>query len=306
MNVSGLPSYRVQSHGAVPRDAARLSGSADATASPSASPQAQGDTITVATFNAENVFLVPTMGRDGKMEPPKSPEEMAAVARVIQHTGADVVALQEINDKNALDTLVDKYMTGNPYPYRVLVPGNDQRGINVAVLSKFPITNVESNAGDSFDIGGKQGSFSRDFLEATIKVNDNFEFTIGTTHLKAQAGGHAADEKRLGEGRQIHKILVDHMKSFPQKRYVVCGDFNDTAESPAVRAITAKGQNAELFDPLAGSSDVSHPVTNRRIDFLLLSDGMKQAYVPSSAQIVHDPDAEKASDHLPVVARFRI
>lgn len=302
MNVSGLPSYRVQSHGAPPRDAARVSVPAEATAS----PQAQDDTITVATFNAENVFLVPTMGRDGKMDPPKSPEEMAAVARVIERTQADVVALQEINDKNALDTLVDKYMTGNPYPYRVLVPGNDQRGINVAVISKFPITNVESNADDTFDVGGKKGSFSRDFLEATIKVNDGFEFTIGTTHLKAHAGGQNADNKRLGEGRQIHKILAEQMKAYPQKRYVVCGDFNDTAESPAVRAITAKGQEAALFDPLAGSSDISHPVTNRRIDFLLLSEGMKQSYVPNSAQIVHDPDAEKASDHLPVVARFRV
>lgn len=306
MNVSALPSNRVHSHGAVPRGATAASAPAEQAEGAPAGAATLGDTITVATFNAENVFLVPSMGRDGKMEPPKSPEEMAATARVIQHTGADVIALQEINDKNALDTLVDKYMTGNPYPYRVLVPGNDQRGINVAVLSKFPITAVESNAGDSFDIGGKQGHFSRDFLEATIKVNDKFEFTIGTTHLKAHAGGQAADDKRLGEGRQIHKILADHMKAYPEKRYVVCGDFNDTAESPAVRAITARGQQAELRDPLAGSSDISHPVTNRRIDFLLFSDGMQQAYVSGSAQIVHDPDAEEASDHLPVVAKFRV
>ena len=305
MNVSGLPAYRVQGHGPVARDASHPGAPSVEPHSADAGPQ--GDTITIATFNAENVFLVPTMGRDGKPEPPKSPEEMAASAHVIQNTGADVVALQEINDKQALDTLVDKYMTGNPYPYRVLVPGNDQRGINVAVLSKFPVTAVESNAADSFDIGGKQGKFSRDFLETTIKVNDKFEFTLGTTHLKAHSGGQAANDKRLGEGREIHKILAEQMKAYPEKRFIVCGDFNDTENTPAVQAVKGQpGDTAEMVDPLAGTSDVSHPVTNRRIDFMLLSKGMQQAYVPGSEHIVHDPEAAKGSDHLPVVAKFYV
>ena len=68
--------------------------------------------------------------------------------------------------------------------------GNDKRGINVAVLSKYPITNVVSNASNRFPVDGKSEGFSRDFLEATVKVSDQFEFTLGTTHLKAQSGGH--------------------------------------------------------------------------------------------------------------------
>lgn len=301
MNVGAIPSQPYPSRSLAGRQAASAP-----SAGASATPPAAGDTITVATFNAENVFLVPTMGRDGKMEPPKSPAEMAATARVIERTGADVVALQEVNDQAALDALVDKYMTGNPYPYRVLVQGNDQRGINVAVLSKFPITAVESNADDTFDIGGKKGHFSRDFLETTIKVNDNFEFTLGNTHLKAHAGGQAADDKRLGEARHIHSILTEHMRAYPEKRYIVCGDFNDTEDSPAVQTVLADGDTAEMHDPLAGTNDLSHPVTRRRIDYLLMSDGMRDAYVEGSARIVHDPEAEKASDHLPVVAKFRV
>jgi endonuclease/exonuclease/phosphatase family metal-dependent hydrolase len=272
---------------------------------PSVPHGAEPGTITVATFNCENVFVgPPEPGHTSHDQPPKSAAAIAAAARVIVDTGADVIALQEVHDKKALDALTGQ-MKGNPYPYQVLVPGNDHRGINVAVLSKYPVTQVVSNASDRFEVDGHQDGFCRDFLEATVKVSDHFEFTLGTTHLKAQAGGQAADHKRLAEGREIHRIVADELARYPGRNYVVCGDFNDTERSPAVRAVLGDGPS-ELYNPLNGSHEISHPVTHRRIDFLLLSNGMKQAYVPDSEHVMPDPNAAEASDHLPVVARFRI
>lgn len=262
--------------------------------------------LTVATLNCENVFLgPPDPGQDTESQPPKSPAAMASVARAIVNTGADVIALQEIHDKKALDTLVDTYMTGNPYPHRVLVPGNDGRGINVAVLSKYPITRVESNAGDRFPVGRRKEGFARDFLETTIKVSDRFEFVLGTAHLKSHGGGWEADRKRLAEGRHIRKLLVEEMERYPQRGYIIAGDLNDTEKSPPVKAIVGKGPS-RLYDPLQGTREISHPPTNRRIDYLLMSDNMRQIYVDDSAEVRKDPEAEEGTDHRAVIAKFEI
>lgn len=308
MSVTGLASSYVSVSALRPHSQSTSEGGAVPPQGAPTTPPTPGDTITVATFNCENVFLgPPDPGHDAHDQPPKPEAALAAVGRVLQNTRADVVAVQEVHDKKALDALVDKYMTGNPYPYRVIVPGNDSRGINVAILSKYPIVDVHSNVGETFDVNGRKQHFSRDFLEATVRVKDGFDFTIGTTHLKAQAGGQAADDKRLGEGKEIHKILTERMAAYPGRRYVVCGDFNDVESSPAVRAVKGHdGDAARLYDPLAGSSEISHPATHRRIDFLLLSDGMKDAYIEGSEHVVNDPDAAKGSDHLPVVAQFRV
>lgn len=272
---------------------------------PTAPPPPQPDTITVATFNCENVFIgPPEPGHDQHDQPTKSPEAIAAAARVLGDLGADVVACQEVHDKKGLDAIADQ-VPGNPYKYRVLVPGNDERGINVAVLSKYPVTNVVTNAANRFNVGGKQEGFSRDFLEATIKVNDKFEFVMGTTHLKSHSGGQAANDKRLGEGREIHRILADELAKFPERRFIVCGDMNDMEDAPSMKAIIGNGP-AELYNPLQGSHEISHPVTHRRIDFLLLSDNMKKAYVDDSEHVINDPNAAQASDHRPIIARFKI
>lgn len=263
-----------------------------------------GREISVATYNCENVFVGAPQSGQGD-QPIKSPASLAALSQVIGDTHADVIALQEVHDGCALDAMLAGLPPGT-YPYRALVPGNDPRGINVAVLSRFPITNVVSHAGDRFPAGNRVESFARDFLEATIQIDGENEFVIGTTHLKSHAGGHVADARRLAEGRRIHDILADELTAVPGRRYIVCGDFNDTEDAPAVRAVMGNGGPAGLYDPLAGTGEQSHPATHRRIDFLLLNHEMRAAYVADSEHVFLDPAEPLASDHRPLVARFRM
>ena len=294
------------SHGSVKRSEAPHEAPSQAPAA-SATPAGPKDVLVVADYNVENMFGVVEPGHDPKDQPIKSRESMAAAARILQSTNADVVALEEVQNKEVLDTFVDQFMTGNPYPYRVLVPGNDPRNINVAIISKYPITNVVTHKDNQFPVDGQNrpAKFGRDFLQADIEVNGKYALTMGVVHLKAHAGGDAADAKRLGEAREIRRILLDEMKQFPNKRYMVTGDFNDPSDSPAVRAIKGKDE-PKFTDAMEGSKEPTHPPTQRRIDLMLMSPTLARTYVVNSAHVVVSPDERAASDHRPVVAEFKL
>lgn len=54
--------------------------------------------------------------------------------------GPDIIVLQEIENKNVLNRLATRGLNGMGYQYQILIEGDDSRGIDVAVLSKYPVT----------------------------------------------------------------------------------------------------------------------------------------------------------------------
>ena len=240
--------------------------------------------------------------------PPKSPEDMRRLAAALKRADADVVALQEVENLSILNEFLDKFLPGM-YPHRVLVEGNDGRGIDVAVISRHPVTGVESHKDDRFPVPGanKAGGFKRDFLKVDLRVG-SYPFTVYTTHFKAQAGGQEADNHRLAEAQQARKILEQDMRRFPGRRFVVTGDFNDTPRSPVGRVFLSDRQDKPfLQDALAGlpSKDrVTHPPTRRSIDFMLYPGAMASEFLGGGIQ--QTPEAERGSDHLLLYADFRV
>ena len=76
------------------------------------------------------------------------PLDRRLTAAVLRDVNADVVALQEVFDRESLDHFHDRFLlpTGTaPYPYRICLPGNDGRGNDVAVLSRIAPDAVESH-----------------------------------------------------------------------------------------------------------------------------------------------------------------
>lgn len=76
-------------------------------------------------------------------------------ARVLAAVDADVVALVEVEDRpglvkfntNVLGSVFEA--TGRTaYPFALVVDGNDQRGIDVGILSRFPITDITTHVFD--------------------------------------------------------------------------------------------------------------------------------------------------------------
>ena len=78
------------------------------------------------------------------------PVDRRLTAAVLARADADIVALQEVFDQATLDHFHDRYLLpagAAPYPARHCLPGNDGRGLDVAVISRRPLGAVTSHAG---------------------------------------------------------------------------------------------------------------------------------------------------------------
>lgn len=278
-------------------------------------------TFRVATFNLENYLDQPMDTR-----PAKSAASRARIRESLHALGAQVVALQEMGGTNELLELrASLRAEGLDYPYWDHVAGADPH-IHVALLSQFPITARRPHTSDSFLLLGRKFRVSRGFLEADLRVNARYSFTLITVHLKSRRPVPEADEAELREQEALLlRDLIDaRLRARPEANLVVLGDLNDTKDSPSVRALIGRGKFA-LFDtrpaerngdtePAAGRHSESRQITwthhyakedsFSRLDYILVSKGMLREWLRAETCVLASPDWGVASDHRPIVAGF--
>lgn len=259
---------------------------------------AAADSLRVATWNVENFFDVyddPWRGDEATQPAFTSEPRKERLARVIRALDADVLCLQEVENRGLLEDFVAAQLAGSGYRV-VHLEGNDARGIDVALLSRLPVGAVTSYRHLEFEAGpAGLTRFRRDLLR--VRIGAPLEADVYVVHLKSQHGGEEADAIRAAEARTAAAVLAGELESGADYRAIVAGDFNDTADSPTLAAFLGLG----LADPLKGSPAVSY---NRephrsRIDFVLLTPALAASV--RRAEIVEDEAVLSAADHNPVV-----
>lgn len=208
----------------------------------------------IATFNVQNLRLRHSDGadrldgaRDGDM--PENvgldPIDRRLTASVIRDLDADVLALQEVFDAATLDHFHDRLLLSTglaPYPFRICLPGNDGRGLDVAVLSRVPPGRVTSHASlRAADLGlaardpvGDQPVFRRDCL--VVEVGP---ITLFVCHFKAPWPDAAASwpVRRL-EAEAVRRIVEARFDDPDEAFWLILGDLNDPdPPGAAARAI---------------------------------------------------------------------
>lgn len=273
--------------------------------------------FTLASYNVLNLFdNVDDPGKKDEDTPAKSAESQAAVAEVMASSGADVIALQEVENIDILTAFRDKNGLARTYPHLLLLEGNDNRGIDVALMSKYPILNPVSHKETTFKVEGekKKGHFLRDVLQADIEMPGKIPVRFFVTHFASKLGGQRADRLRKAEAKAAREIIQKETANFPSQRYVLLGDFNDTPESPAVKTFTTPDkQGWALRDVFGDAPDtVSYPTDEeaaakwgrKKIDQILVSSQLMESF--QSHQVHHHPADQLASDHWMVSSSFEI
>lgn len=275
------------------------------------------DKLRIATYNIRNLFDgIPNQGADPSFrERPKPERELVALGESFHHIDADVVGLQEVESIETLKQFQDRYLSDMGYSETILIEGNDRRGIDVALFSRYPVTDVKSHRDARFEVPG-QGTmgFGRDLLQARIQGPNGYTFTVFIAHLKSQHGGDAADVRRLAEARKAREIIDNFKRQNPNENVLVMGDFNDVYNAEHIAPLVADPNFMhDIVHEEMGAKDwvyTYHPKKYRsRIDYILLNDKMKNEYVSRSAQL-YKPRKEgnewkqlyfyNASDHIPV------
>lgn len=157
-------------------------------------------------------------------------------ARVVNDVDADIIGVVEAEDRPSL-VRFNKELLSNQYRHIMLIDGNDERGIDVGLMTgeRYPIHHIRSNV-DYQDDSGEV--FSRDCPQFEVVTPSGTTLHILVNHFKSQSGGGGPKRRRqAGAVRAIVEELVAD-----NQHVIVMGDLN---EGP--RAIN---QHVENFGPL--------------------------------------------------------
>lgn len=198
-------------------------------------------------------------------------------ALAIAAARADILCLQEVDNIEALKAFEYGYlfkMIGQGYREKFITPGNDGRGIDVAVMvreqtrhgQRIEFVRMQSHAHLTYDdlglhtpelaaVGEKSHEriFRRDCLELDLKI-DGKPITIYSIHFKSMGGqrngmdGRTASMPiRIAEAKAVRKIIEERFgaEQAADKRWMICGDFNDYCERVLISGDAYDGFNFE-------------------------------------------------------------
>jgi endonuclease/exonuclease/phosphatase family metal-dependent hydrolase len=200
-------------------------------------------------------------------------------AEVIKTIDADIQCVVEVEDRLTLERFNDSLLKGpRAYPYNIVIDGNDPRGIDVGLLSRFPIAAVNTHVFDKTSKTSKSRIFSRDCLEVEFSLPRKRQLFVLVNHFKSQGYGTQAssDARRKGQANRVAAILRRY--DLEKDLVVVAGDFND---GPQSAPLTTLLRTKNLTDVLAKQfPDPRERWTYRdksQLDYLLVSKPLADA-----------------------------
>ena len=239
-------------------------------------------------------------GRDGRMD-------VERLAAIIESTGADAVALNEV-----LHPVHTHY--GKSTPLRALANllrmdwafGESNRTVQCAgwwgpvgnaVLSRCPIV-----ADANHYLPKLPGTQGRNMLTAHLDVARDHAFTIYSTHLD-----HAFEGTRMWQLRGVLTAL----QSKANEPHVLMGDFNTPGPvgprskrltPPVVRMLKSGGYVDAFMAAGEGDHRTFPAVISFRIDYIFVP-AIMQPYL-TGCRVVNGALVDQASDHRPLMAEF--
>ena len=277
--------------------------------------------IRIATYNVHNLFdghddpFTKDEERNGKPMRTSASDLRALCSVIRDEIQADVLALQEVEHRELLRKVVRESLPGMAYQHVVLVEGNDSgpsgRGIDVALLSRFPVGKVTSFQHLTFhDAIGLPRRFARDALRVEVFPRPGFTLVLYVLHLKSRHGGDHSRLWRNAEAKQVRALVEAEWSR--NANIVVLGDFNDDLASETLTTLCASGGPRPLT-PVEAKDPSGSDTTCRsggyppiRFDYILLSPELVPRQLPGTAKIIDGPQPQQASDHRAVIVDIRL
>jgi endonuclease/exonuclease/phosphatase family metal-dependent hydrolase len=272
--------------------------------------------LTIATYNVEN-YLVADRMVEGvfRKEYPKPEAEKAALRKVIGAIVPDVLAIQEMGKKPFLEELrADLKSEGHDYPFgEVLEAGDEDR--HVAFLSKQAPRSVKRHASVAVSYKGKKDIVKRGVLEVTF-ATEHGDLTVFIVHLKSRRTEDESDPEgaaqRGAEAEAVRDLALARFPDQGKALFLICGDFNDTRNSRAVRAIAKRG-NTDVAEILRAGDTRGETWTHfyrledtySRIDYMAVSSALKPLVAGGRARIHDGAGSDEASDHRAVHLKIK-
>lgn len=271
--------------------------------------------IRLAAYNIENLF-------DDKDDPALSGQyddlgltttesQCRNLAAQIKALDADVMILEEVESEEALQWFRDTYLKGLGYDHIRSFDAGYNRGVEQSVMSRFPILDAKVFPDETIDdmkalqLGGgwatpragrEPKTFARSPIRAVIDGPGDYELIVYGVHFKS-GGGDDSAAQREAESMQMREFLKADLAANPNANVAILGDFNATPSQRAyalqVKGNTKNGDGAGIGIGAWDFRDASRPkneyathVSDRTIDFIILSEPLAADAVPGSFQVL--------------------
>jgi len=199
-------------------------------------------------------------------------------AKVIKDVNADILSIIEIENRVALKNFNSQYLKPNnsDYSHIMLIDGNDDRGIDVGIMTKADLS-IESIISHVDEKTNGEFLFSRDCPEYQVRINDNASILILVNHLKSKMGDpETSDAKRKSQAKRVREIY-ELRKSQGHKFIAIMGDFNDIPKSDPLSPLFKDGSDLKDISSHPKFDDGGRPGTignceeKDKFDYILLS-----------------------------------
>jgi endonuclease/exonuclease/phosphatase family metal-dependent hydrolase len=220
---------------------------------------------TIAFYNIENLFdtvndpksddddFLPTSRK--RWTKKRYYNKLRKIGSVISSIGPDthteapiIVGLAEVENKLVLSDLVNSEHLINEKYHFIHYDSSDERGIDVALLYKSNLFEVEHSETYSIYLETEEGlrDFTRDILLVQGKLQ-NTEVSIIVNHWSSRREGEKETEhKRLASAEKVNWIVKSIKEKKPNTKIIVMGDFND---NPNDKSLALIEEQSNLFNP---------------------------------------------------------
>ncbi len=227
--------------------------------------------IRVATYNIKH-----GRGMDGTLD-------LERTATTLESLGADIIALQEVDDQARRSGGVDQalWLAKRLDMHAAFGAFMDFQGgrYGLAILSRRPIQSHESWR-------LPDGHEPRVALATRIRTDSGKVITAIAVHF---------DWVRDDGFRYLQALETIRRIEALETAWIVFGDFNDVPGSRTMKAFRKLGRDAKKPDDSAATFPADQPTIE--IDYILT--GPPSAWVPASASVIPE---SSASDHRPVMS----
>ncbi len=242
----------------------------------SCSTEAQAqNSVRVASYNIK--FLTADLASSNQ-------QRLANLSNTIAALDADVIALQEIADRAALQQVFP------PADWSIVIDDQSGDDQDVAVVIRRPLevispSDLEADDEDFYFPGAANNTLfpnRRDVLDVQVRHSPpegvgQVEFHVLVVHAKSRFGGRATtDPRRVDAAVALLQALEQH---FDDELFILLGDFNDNPDDRSLNILETGNPLASfemeeregaflinLMEPLVAVGHVSHGRTSNDIN----------------------------------------
>lgn len=217
--------------------------------------------------------------------------------RVISERRPDILMVVEVENRPTLKRFCEQVLEAEfqfTYPHFMVIDGNDDRGIDVGIASRFPIVEIRSHVDDPGPGGGTV--FSRDCPEFDIELSGARRIVVLPNHFKSKRNGddQASLDRRQAQADRAHAIALTALAR--SDLVVLGGDLNDTPDSVPLASVFTDGfadVSTHPNYPTDRPGTYGTGLKTQKLDYLIMS--------PQLQAKLHDVGIERRGSYHPTL-----